>query len=170
MGISWFELAINFIAVAQQWIPTPLGIGQHARFRIVSHQFPTKKANVGLNTMAEALRSVDKFWQAVSGVSLLRKHWISDVRSLRFFGCLGYVRGFRIRPRMLQQQPTMTVVSDYLQATQHRMKFDDLPTVPLQDPLINFSVPQDVENVNEDLEKRDNMYRRLTRQRRQQLA
>eukprot|EP00438_Fugacium_kawagutii_P004918 Skav217257 [mRNA] locus=scaffold47:803262:805853:+ [translate_table: standard] len=166
IGISWFELTINFILVTQQWVPTPRGVGQHGDFRVTSYGFPDKPAGVGLNSMAAALRSIDHFWESLSGTSLLPKQWLADVKILRYFGGMGYVRGFRIRPKMPLQSLTLQIVSQYMRSSPGRMRYDDLPDIPVRDPLISFTVPLDVEALDIDLEARYNTCRRMIRQQR----
>lgn len=170
IGISWFELAINFILTTQAWFPTPTGVGQHADFRVRTHAFPDKPRGIGLNVMAEALRSINKFWEAVSGETLLPIHWASNVKVLRYFGGMGYVRGFSVRPAMSLQAATMDVVHSYMTAKPNRMSFDDLPTIPVSQPQIHFEIPLDVEDCAMDLQERFNLYRRHTRQVRARMA
>eukprot|EP00438_Fugacium_kawagutii_P036074 Skav208495 [mRNA] locus=scaffold87:205950:208673:- [translate_table: standard] len=145
LGISWTELVVNFCILTQQWVPTPVGGGKHASFRVQTFAYPQRVSSNSFSAMVLALQSMSRFWTAVTGKDLLPRQELTDVRSLRFFGQKGYCRGFKLRPQVSQQALTMQVVKDYISQTLETPLEAVLPVLPSVTAAVAFSVPMVVE-------------------------
>lgn len=165
LGITWLELTVNFIMVCQQWTPVAKGIGSHHNFQVTTFAFPDIPQNIGLLAMSTALQSMSRFWRDTTGHSPLPVQWLADVKSLKYFGAETYLRGFSKRPKMNYQSETIQVLAEYMTSKKTgRVHFHDLPTFPPMIPLIEMTVPQDVEDMGFDRSERYALYRKFLRQ------
>eukprot|EP00438_Fugacium_kawagutii_P035326 Skav206916 [mRNA] locus=scaffold808:465019:466386:+ [translate_table: standard] len=160
LGISWTELTINFILLAQQWVPTPVGRGKHAAFRVQSFVFPDRTQHNSFPSMVLALQSMSRFWDAVTGRNLLPRHELRDVRSLRYFGQTGYCRGFGIRPQLQHQAATIQIVREFFKHGTSTASIACLPEIPIQNASFSFPIPMQIETESADsLDQRFQSYR-----------
>lgn len=151
LGISWPELVINFCIAQQQWVPTPIGGGKHADFRVQTFLFPEKVRQNSFSSMILALQSMSRFWDAVTGQSLLPRHELKDVRCLRYFGATGYSRGFAIRPQVQNQACTVQAVREYFKKGISPGAIGDLPDIPVVTPIIHFRIPMAIESFSAEM-------------------
>eukprot|EP00438_Fugacium_kawagutii_P009698 Skav216914 [mRNA] locus=scaffold3288:223662:224468:- [translate_table: standard] len=144
VGVSWMELTVNFILQCQQYPPVARGTGQHGDFQVQTFEFASSPAGLGLAQLATSIQSIARFFASV-GHPVLPMHLLTNVKSMRFFGAGGYLRGFKLRPWMPLQSITMEVLSQYVPRIENRMGYPDLPTFPSQPAHVRLTIPVDVE-------------------------
>ena len=150
VGITWFELAINFQVVTQQSIPVSVkmanGTKQHC------WQYEDSALDVEQFAYSDLIFSLQgsvKHLQYLLQLDLLPPHKTQKVRSLHLLGGNVFRMGFAARPVMKYQAETMQCVQQYL--NRHAaggLKFQQHPEIPTMLPIVVprfFPLPEDTQ-------------------------
>lgn len=138
VGITWFELAINFQTVSQQSIPVSVklenGVKEH-RWQFEDQAIDLQQ--YAYSDLVFSLQGCIKHLQFLLQTTLLPPHKTQKVRSLHLLGGNAFRMGYLARPQMLYQTETMQCVQRYLNAAASTtLTFHEHPDLPKLPPLI----------------------------------
>ena len=147
VGITWFELAVNFQIVSQQSIPVSIkmanGVKQHC------WQFEDSTLEVeqfAYSDLIFSLQGCVKHLHYLLQLDLMPTNKTQKVRSLHLLGGNAFRMGFAARPALKYQSETMQSVQEYLnQYAVGGLKFQQHPAIPQKVPLVvpRFFPPPD---------------------------
>ena len=132
VGITWFELAVNFQVVSQQTIPVnvqlPNGKKEH-RWQFEDPELDTSQ--FAYSDLIFSLQGCVKHLQWLLQMDLIPTNKTQKVRSLYLLGGNVFRMGFASRPQMHYQTETMKCVQEYLnQHASGRLNFEQHPKIP----------------------------------------
>eukprot|EP00438_Fugacium_kawagutii_P013162 Skav223268 [mRNA] locus=scaffold3424:27945:29348:+ [translate_table: standard] len=139
IGVTWFELAVNFLITTQKAI-----IFQSAsQFVDVDADEHWDRLQCNVNHWANSLRHCLRHLEFVLQRTLIPKSSLQHVAALYKLGGGVYKQGFNRRPAMLCQFQTLTCVRDYLKGNLYSGKtcFNTIPTIPEIPPVFQADLP-----------------------------
>eukprot|EP00438_Fugacium_kawagutii_P032564 Skav217938 [mRNA] locus=scaffold1737:126699:129917:- [translate_table: standard] len=158
IGISLFELAINFLITSQRAILTQVD----GTFLDVDRTVAWSRGQCDITRWAQTLHHCLKHVEYLTQSKLFPPTYGSHVSSLYRLGGGVYKHGYNRRPQMDRQTETIECVVRYLQ--QHRTggkaTFSVVPTIPVLEPIFQASVPLPGEDNPRERERRYHQRRR----------
>ena len=150
VGITWFELAVNFQVATQQSIPVNVQLANGTKEHRWQFEDPTlDTSQFAYSDLIFSLQGCVKHLQWLLQTNLLPQEKTQKVRSLYLLGGNAFRMGFASRPQMRKQKETMTVVQKYLnQHNSGRLTFQQHPVIPKEDALLElrfFPLPEDTQ-------------------------
>ena len=147
-GISWFELAVNFMVTTQTNIPVSVKQRDGTKRYVSTDDDPA--FDISTFTMVDVTNSFQGSWKHLR--FLLQRHLFPEdqtvkARSLHQLGAGCFRMGLPRRPQLVQQQATMEIVRKYLNVNCHggTVVFHSIPEIPQMAPVFSavFSAPLD---------------------------
>ena len=137
IGITWFELTVNFMVVCQRTVPINTApTGQPARYTCVEEDDTFDNQSFAFGNATSSFRD------AIAHVAYLLQQEVmppmtpQKVKSLRFLGSTQNKQGIPYRPEMLGQDITLQVIKEYCDQTGSYTEFSNWPQIPELEPRI----------------------------------
>ena len=164
-GVSWVELAVNFLLTTGRSIP--LNIREEGQSR-----YKNEEDNPGFDMRAHCFtRMVNSFRDSLAHLQYLVQHDIMPtmtphkVKSICVLGSKHLKQGIAYRPIMLKQRETLDVLMKFLQPTEtgEAPTFRNHPDLPFCTPVIFSELPDPADNTLAGRSRRYNQRRREIR-------
>ena len=142
-GISWFELAVNFMLTTQSNIPISVKQPDGTKRYVSTDEDPA--FDITNFSLVDITNSFQGSWKHVRYL-LQQKLYPEDqsvkARSLHQLGAGCFRQGLPRRPQLLFQQETMEIVQTYLNVNRHggTAVFHAIPEIPVMAPIFVTSV------------------------------
>ena len=148
IGITWVELAVNFLLLSQRSIPINIrenGISNyknnedHEGFDVKAYSF---------TSMVNSFRDSLEHLQYLAQTPILPTMSPTKVKSICLLGCGHLKQGIPCRPRMLKQKETLDVLTNFPKPdeTGQPQSFWNHPMIPGADPVISPSIATPADN------------------------
>ena len=145
-GISWFELAVNFMVTTQTNIPVSVKQRDGTKRYVSTDDDPA--FDISTFTMVDVTNSFQGSWKHLRFLLqrlLFPEDQTVKARSLHQLGAGCFRMGLPRRPQLVQQQATMEIIQKYLHVYCHggTVVFHAIPEVPQMAPVFSavFSAP-----------------------------
>eukprot|EP00438_Fugacium_kawagutii_P006411 Skav224264 [mRNA] locus=scaffold2636:201124:202086:- [translate_table: standard] len=152
VGITLFELAINFLITSQRAILIPVD----GCYIDVDRSNEWSRSQCDITRWAQTLHHCIKHMEFLTQTTLLPATYGSHVSSLYRLGGGVYKHGYNRRPQMRRQTETVRCVVEYLQShlVNGKAIFSAVPVIPQLDPVFEACIPQPAENTRKAREAR----------------
>lgn len=168
IGITWFELACNFMLTTQHSLMINTAIsGQPARYRCIEEDETLDPHSHCFSLATNAFRDCIAHLQFLLQVDLLPTLTSTKVTSLRKMGGKASKQGICYRPQLPCQEQTIQLLVDYFKEQDGSKNFSRWPIIPDVEPCVRsnlFPPPGDTQAARNS---RYNLRRKIIRQSRQ---
>eukprot|EP00435_Cladocopium_sp_Y103_P067838 s63_g30.t1 len=142
MGISWVELALNFMVVTRRSIPVNVGTQGTVEYKCSDEDATFDAGAFDFTSLVNSFRGSIEHAQYLTQLTLLPTLSACKTKSIHILGA-GYSKmGIPYRPQMLLQVETLETLMTYLQTEQQagRPLFRNHPKVAQLEPLVRSSI------------------------------
>ena len=137
VGITWLELACNFMVTTQHTIPINTAErGQQACYRWVEDDITFDNRSFSFTLATNSFRDSIEHLQYLLQVDVLPTMRPQKVTAIRQMGGNATKQGIPYRPMMEYQAQTIRMLTEYFKQQNGSRSFDTWPTVPRQEPCV----------------------------------
>ena len=157
VGITWIELITNFLLTTQHTIPVK-ETNQDGSWRYICKETHPQYDfhNFNFGQVCLSFSGCIRHLQKLSDQQLIPSVETTLVRSICILGGGVYKTGYHMRPVLPMQDMTLQLVQTYVVEHLHGGKtiFDEIPVVPIQEPIITNDLVSKPDVCSKDIESR----------------